>query len=113
VVDDEKMVKVLKALADRTRFRMLREIGAAGALSCGEVGECFDLTQPTISHHLKILVDAGLLVVRRQGQHGIISVNQQLMAQIIDLLPRQLRSKHRNVRSRVDKTPRRSIATRH
>jgi len=92
-VDDQKLVRVLKALADKSRFRMVQEIAAAGELSCGQVGERFDLTQPTISHHLKILADAEVLLVRREGQHAIISVNQELLDEAATLLPRRLRSK--------------------
>jgi DNA-binding transcriptional ArsR family regulator len=49
-------------------------------MSCGQVGECFPLAQPTISHHLKILHDAGLLLVRREAQHAFISVDRTLLA---------------------------------
>lgn len=94
-MDDQKLVRVLKALADKSRFRMVQEIAAAGELSCGQVGERFDLTQPTVSHHLKILADAEVLLVRREGQHAIISVNQELLDEAASLLPRRLRSKPR------------------
>lgn len=94
-MDDQKLVRVLKALADKSRFRMVQEIAAAGELSCGQVGERFDLTQPTISHHLKILADAEVLLVRREGQHAMISVNQELLDEAATLLPRRLRSKPR------------------
>ena len=40
---------------------MVQEIAAAGELSCGQVGERFDLAQPTVSHHLKILHESGVL----------------------------------------------------
>jgi ArsR family transcriptional regulator len=94
-VDDRKLVRVLRALADKGRFRMVQEIAAAGELSCGQVGERFNLTQPTISHHLKILADAEVLVVRREGQHAIVSVNQELLDEAARLLPRRLQTKPR------------------
>lgn len=94
-MDDQKLVRVLKALADKSRFRMVQEIAAAGELSCGQVGERFDLKQPTISHHLKILAGAEVLHVRREGQHAIISVNQELLDEAATLLPRRLRLKPR------------------
>ncbi len=92
-MDDQKLVRVLKSLADKSRFRMVQEIAAAGELSCGQVGERFNLTQPTISHHLKILADAEVLLVRREGQHAIISVNRELLDEAATLLPRRLGSK--------------------
>lgn len=94
-MDDQKLVRVLKALADKGRFKMVQEIAAAGELSCGQVGERFDLTQPTISHHLKILAGAEVLLVRREGQHAIISVNEALLDEVAALLPRRLRSRPR------------------
>lgn len=89
-LDEARLVRVLKALADPKRFRMIREIAAAGELSCGQVGERFKLSQPTISHHLKILGDAGLIVVREAAQHHFISVDQDLIDLVMELLPTRL-----------------------
>jgi ArsR family transcriptional regulator len=91
--DEATLVRVLKAVGHPKRFRMIQEIGAAGELSCGQIGECFDLSQPTISHHLKILVDAGVLVVREAGQHRFVSVNLPLIKDVGRLLPGYLRAK--------------------
>jgi ArsR family transcriptional regulator len=81
------LIKVLKALADRNRIQMTRAIAAAGELSCGQVKALFHLSQPTISHHLKILADAGVITVREAGQHRFISVNLDLIHEIADVLP--------------------------
>lgn len=89
-MDEGKLVRVLKALAHPRRFRMIQEIAAAGELSCGQIGECFPLSQPTVSHHLKILGDAGLLLVRHKAQHHFISVNRVLIDQVAEFLPAQL-----------------------
>jgi ArsR family transcriptional regulator len=78
-LDDRVLVKVLKALADPRRFRMVREIATRNELTCGEIGERFSLSQPTISHHLRILSEAGLLKARRVAQHHYISVNHGLL----------------------------------
>src|SRR5436309_3510410 len=89
-MDDVALLRLLKALAHPKRFRMVQEIAAAGELSCGQIAERFPVAQPTISHHLKILTDAGVLLVRREGQHGIISVNQELISGAMALLPERL-----------------------
>jgi ArsR family transcriptional regulator len=89
-MDDGRLVRVLKALADGKRFRMVQEIAAAGELSCGQLAEKFTLSQPTISHHLKILLDAGVLVARHDAQHHFISVNQELLDELATLLPGRL-----------------------
>ena len=81
-LDDRALVRALRALGDPTRFRMVQEIAAGGELCCGEVAERFDITQPTISHHLKVLCLAGVLSVRNQGKHRYISVNQPLLSNL-------------------------------
>lgn len=83
-LDDAHLNQALKALADRKRFRILREVVAAGELTCGQVGERIPLSQPTISHHLHVLTEAGLLTVRRVGQQGLVSVNRDA----IEAIPR-------------------------
>jgi ArsR family transcriptional regulator, arsenate/arsenite/antimonite-responsive transcriptional repressor len=95
------LVKVLRALADRKRIRMTRAIAAAGELSCGQVKALFPLSQPTISHHLKILADAGVIAVREAGQHRFISVNLDLLHEIADVLPGSVRSTAARKRKRA------------
>src|SRR5579862_2546112 len=89
-MNDRELIRALKALADPTRFRMVQEIAAAGELSCGQIAEHFDVSQPTISHHLKILSDADILVRRSQGKHHFTTVNQALLKQLTALLPARL-----------------------
>ncbi len=94
-LDDVALVRALKALGDATRFRMTQEIAAAGELTCGQVADLFDVSQPTISHHLKILVEAGVLVVRHEGKHHYTAVNRALLANLGELLPLRLASQAR------------------
>jgi ArsR family transcriptional regulator len=84
---DREIVRVLRALGDAKRFRMVQEIAAAGELSCGQLVERFALAQPTISHHLKILVDAGLLVVRQESKHHFVSVDHAFVRRVAEVLP--------------------------
>jgi ArsR family transcriptional regulator len=84
------LAQALKALGDPKRLRMAQEIAAAGELSCGQVAERFQLSQPTISHHLRKLVDAGVLTVREAGQHRFIAINQQVIRELALLLPASL-----------------------
>ncbi len=59
----------LKAIADPTRLRLLSMVAAhEGAEACVcDLTEPLGLTQPTVSHHLKVLVDAGLLTRDKRG----------------------------------------------
>ena len=102
--DEDEVVRMLRALGDARRFRMVREVAAAGELSCGELGSRFALSQPTISHHLKILLDAGLVVARPAGQHHYLSVDRERLRQLAGLLPERLapraRRKHPSKRGK-------------
>ncbi|MCU1386177.1 MAG: transcriptional regulator, ArsR family, partial [Acidobacteria bacterium] len=86
-MDAVVLAQALKALGDPKRLRMVQEIAAAGELSCGQVCARFDLAQPTISHHLAKLVDAGVLTVREAGQHRFISINAAVIRELARLLP--------------------------
>lgn len=67
VADDVEIVKIAKALADPTRFGILRAIAGASELSCGELARRFPISQATVSHHVRILAESGLVHVRREG----------------------------------------------
>jgi len=78
---DAEFVKIAKALADATRHRMLLELRSAGELTCSQICEKFPLSQPTISHHIKTLSDAGLVKCRKEGQFHVISVDEQVLSE--------------------------------
>lgn len=63
------LAQVFKALGDPVRLRLVSLIGArqGGEVCVCDLTSAFDLTQPTISHHLKILREAGLIDSRRRG----------------------------------------------
>jgi len=63
------LAQILKALGDPVRLRLLSMIGAheGGEACVCELTDAFDLSAPTISHHLKVLRDAGLIAGERRG----------------------------------------------
>ncbi|PYV24238.1 MAG: transcriptional regulator [Acidobacteria bacterium] len=60
--------KISKALADETRLRIFEAISASNHMTCGEIVSMRGVTPATVSHHLKILSEAGLIDCRREGQ---------------------------------------------
>ena len=60
--------KISKALADKTRLRIFEAISATDHMNCGEIVSMRGVTPATVSHHLKILSEAKLILCRRQGQ---------------------------------------------
>ena len=59
-------VLLLSALADPTRLEIVRQLAGGGACAC-DFTDCCGVSQPTISHHLKVLRDAGLVQSERRG----------------------------------------------
>ena len=84
VADAQRIAGRLKALSDPTRLRLLSHVAAQG---CGAVCVC-DLTamvgisQPTVSHHMKKLVDAGLLTREQRGKWAHYSVVPEAFAEL-------------------------------
>lgn len=60
--------KISKALADATRLRIFEAISSTNHMNCGEIVSMRGVTPATVSHHLKILNEAGLIACRREGQ---------------------------------------------
>jgi len=60
--------KISKALADETRLRIFEAISATDHMNCGEIVSMRGVTPATVSHHLKILSEAGLIACHREGQ---------------------------------------------
>lgn len=83
----ESMATALKAVADPTRLQILAMIAASeNQESCVcNLTEPLDLTQPTISHHLKKLAEAGLISGERRGTWVWYSLNRERWGQIANL----------------------------
>jgi ArsR family transcriptional regulator len=64
----EQLVAIFKALSDPTRFDIYRLVAAQTSPICAcDVVDRFQVSQPTISHHMKVLNEAGLVSVSRRG----------------------------------------------
>src|ERR1700737_921372 len=67
-MDRSEVEKISKALADQTRLRIFEAISVSDHMNCGEIVSMRGVTPATVSHHLKILSEAGLIACRREGQ---------------------------------------------
>ena len=67
-MDRSEVEKISKALADETRLKIFEAISARNDMTCGEIVSMRGLTPATVSHHLRILSEAGLIACRRKGQ---------------------------------------------
>jgi ArsR family transcriptional regulator, arsenate/arsenite/antimonite-responsive transcriptional repressor len=60
-------VRLLQAAADPTRLAILRQLSGQGAVCACDLTACCDVAQPTVSHHLKVLREAGWVSGERRG----------------------------------------------
>ena len=84
----ERLAPLLKALADPVRLRLVSIVAASeGGEACVcDLNDAFDLSQPTISHHLKVLHDAGLLDRSKRGVWVHYAVRSEVLADIAALI---------------------------
>ena len=84
----ERVVPLLKALADPVRLRLVSIVAASeGGEACVcDLNDAFDLSQPTISHHLKLLHEAGLLDREKRGVWVYYRVNAGALGDLASLL---------------------------
>lgn len=80
----EGVVPMLKALADPARLRLLSLVASheGGEACVCDLNDAFDLSQPTISHHLKVLHAAGLLEREKRGVWVYYRVNGAVLADL-------------------------------
>ena len=66
----EELASTFKALGDPTRVAIVNRLASSAECCVCDLTDAFDLSQPTISHHLRILRDAGLVEAERRGTWG-------------------------------------------
>lgn len=67
-METKRIEQISKALADETRLRIFEAISAKRDMTCGDLVNLRGVTPATISHHLKILLDAKLIECHKEGQ---------------------------------------------
>ncbi len=75
-------IQLLSALADPTRKEILRELAASPEVCACDFTTCCDVSQPTVSHHLKVLRDAGAVVSERRGNWVFYRISPNLMERL-------------------------------
>ena len=84
----EQVAPLLKALADPVRLRLMSLVAShpGGEACVCDLNEAFDLSQPTISHHLKVLHEAGLLAREKRGVWVYYRVRTEALASLGTLI---------------------------
>lgn len=76
------MNNTFKALADPTRREIIRMLSDK-SLNAGDIAKAFNMSKPSISHHLNILKTAELISGERDGQNIIYSINSSVMQELV------------------------------
>ena len=95
-------VRLLSALADPVRLSFVRQLAETDCVCACDFSECCTVSQPTISHHLKVLRDAGVVTSERRGTNVVYSLAPDFAAALgrhrramAGLVPRRLRLRTR------------------
>lgn len=89
----KQIEKISKALGDTNRLKILQHIAKKGGCGqCSDIQDVVDLTQPSISHHVKILIEAGLIEPEKEGRNHKYTMNEQLVKDYTATLGGQLLS---------------------
>ncbi|MFZ2253310.1 MAG: metalloregulator ArsR/SmtB family transcription factor [Minisyncoccia bacterium] len=78
-----KKYEVFKILGEETRFEIVQFLSGVKASSCGDLSKHFPkLSQPTLSHHFKVLADAGIISVIKDGTSHIYNLNHSFLKKL-------------------------------
>ncbi len=76
-MDQSELLAITKALADETRYNILREIPVEGRKCCKDLSDCFDISEPTVTHHVNKLSEVGLIESERKRTYHYLRRNQK------------------------------------
>lgn len=83
----KQVERISKALGDSYRIKIIEAIkNQDGWLQCGSVLDMLNLAQSTVSHHIKQLTDADLLIVEKDGRNARYQINKEVFAEYIKYL---------------------------
>ncbi len=77
-----ELTAIFKALSDSTRLEIVSMLGEREELCACRILERFEITQPTLSHHMRCLCSCGLVSARKEGKWSYYSLNRNLMAEV-------------------------------
>jgi ArsR family transcriptional regulator len=87
ILNIKQVEKISKALGDTNRLSILRFISKKGGCGqCSELQDVLDLAQPSVSHHIKILTEAGLIEPEKEGRNHKYTLNGKVLDSYIDAL---------------------------
>ena len=85
-MNTEEAARAFKALGDENRLRIARIVAERGDVCACRLLDELDMTQPTLSHHMKLLRDCGVVKARKEGRWMHYSLNREVTGALATLL---------------------------
>lgn len=86
-MDLKHLEKISKALGDVNRLKILKDMsGKGGVIQCAEIIKVLELAQPSVSHHIKTLIEAGLIEPEKTGRNYSYVLNKPLLEKYLNKL---------------------------
>ena len=83
-MDCKSIEKASNAIADKIRLSIIMEVAKRKALSFCDIQEIVGLSQPCISHHIKLLTDSEILISTKEGRSVTLHINKEKMKELAD-----------------------------
>ena len=85
-MEPKTVEKTTAAIADKYRLSILLELAEKGSITGTRAQEITGLSQPCVSHHMKLLVESGLVISEKQGRCQNLSLNKDALGELGDFL---------------------------
>lgn len=85
-MEPKNIEKATGAIADKYRLSILIKLAEKGTLTNSDVQELTGLSQPCVSHHVKLLTDSGLVDAQKEGRNLFLRLNKQTLSDLGDFL---------------------------
>ena len=99
--EEFRLVKMMRALGNPTRFHILRVLAQRRTCICGEIVDCVPLAQSTVSKHLSVLKGAGLVATRREGSMSVYRMTCPCLDGFFSCIETVLKENLKEARQRV------------
>lgn len=73
----QDLMRMLQAVGDPVRMELVFLVGSRGPMNVTDIAAEFELSRPAISHHLKVLKDAGVLISEKRGKEVYYRLNRR------------------------------------
>jgi ArsR family transcriptional regulator len=86
----DQITALSRALSNETRFNILMEIPADGEKCCKDLSDCFEVSKPTVTHHVNKLKDLGLIEGKKEKTFHYLTRNQEKLEDYLKALKENL-----------------------